>query len=280
MQPVGQLADDPAGDPIAPVGERWRCDRLTHDHHHLHRWGNLPTLRHRPLCAPDPNRHDRDLGPARHIGRAVEELLHHGSRLARALREHDERFSPLDHLHAGPQRRSVGRAPLDREAARGGEHPSSETALPERLLAHVAQPTTGDSRDQRRVQVRPVHRSDDERALDGHVVTALHARSEVQPCHRLRHHPEEPVEGPLESRQLFAAVMSLRDDQLTVRRSRRRFGKRIAAHPRRSRIRSTTSSMPSELVSRTTASGASRSGSSSRPWSSASLRARSLATVS
>ena len=87
-------------------------ERLADHDGHLAPGDHLRALAHGRLGAAQPHRDDRRPGAAGQEGGTVEEVLHLGPGLAGALGEQHQRLAPLEHLLAGPQRLTVGRAPL------------------------------------------------------------------------------------------------------------------------------------------------------------------------
>ena len=117
------------------------------------------------LAPPDTDRDDGHAELHRQVRGAVEHLADVGSVMARPLREHRRGLTRLergpDLLHRGAGAR---RAARHGDPAERGEQLLAEGALEQLLLRHEPDPTAGDERDERRVQVRAVARRHDERA--------------------------------------------------------------------------------------------------------------------
>ena len=147
----------------------------------------IPTGHHRHACLGSQERG------------AVQQRVDRRAVLAFAFGEQHERLTGLERLQTPLERLAVDRATVDRDRTHRGEQLAEPLVLPHRVLAEVAHPADLDPRGDRRVDVAPMHRSQDERTV-GKVLLALDGATGVDPQRGADQLPEEPVQDSVPAR--------------------------------------------------------------------------------
>lgn len=169
-----------AGRPPRSTGSR-RDDRLADHDVDLVGEHQPGPLGHHALGTTDADGHDGHTGAQGHVGRPVEHRLHDGSRLALAFGEEHERLAPGEHGDATAQRLTVRGASAHGESTQRGQQPCRCRVLPQRVLAHEAQPPTRETGGDRRVHVRAMDRRQDVGTRNRKPLAPLDVHPRVRP---------------------------------------------------------------------------------------------------